>query len=164
MGSLLPWWSLIQDFTVLLFKLYTLSSKDLSVFSSSPLRVNLEQIKKENLPVVTGNYVVFCLLWLEMTCFCIVQEYELQESDESKFVKDLDRLDMVIQAYEYEQQEHRPGFLQEFFDSTEGDKMRENESEGEKERERWQRDRDKGKERVTASPMGWVGMGGGGSE
>ena len=55
----------------------------------------------------------------------IPQEYELQESAESKFVKDLDRLDMVIQAYEYEQQEQRPGFLQEFFDSTEGDKIRE---------------------------------------
>ena len=55
----------------------------------------------------------------------IPQEYELQESAESRFVKDLDRLDMVIQAYEYEQQEQRPGFLQEFFDSTEGDKIRE---------------------------------------
>ena len=60
----------------------------------------------------------------------IPQEYELQESAESKFVKDLDRLDMVIQAYEYEQQEQRPGFLQEFFDSTEGDKIREREEGG----------------------------------
>ena len=48
------------------------------------------------------------------------QEYEHQETAESRFVKDLDRLDMVVQAYEYEQQERRPGFLQEFFDSTQG--------------------------------------------
>ena len=60
----------------------------------------------------------------------IPQEYELQDTAESKFVKDLDRLDMVIQAYEYEQQEQRPGFLQEFFDSTEGDKIREREERG----------------------------------
>ncbi|KAL8609432.1 hypothetical protein ACOMHN_006619 [Nucella lapillus] len=52
--------------------------------------------------------------------YTLWQEYENQESQESKFVKDLDRLDMIVQAYEYEQQEQRPGFLQEFFDSTEG--------------------------------------------
>lgn len=36
-------------------------------------------------------------------------------------MKDLDKLDMVMQAYEYEQLEERPKFLQEFFDSTEGE-------------------------------------------
>ncbi|PVD31926.1 hypothetical protein C0Q70_07352 [Pomacea canaliculata] len=48
------------------------------------------------------------------------QDYEEQVSEEAKFVKDLDKLDMVMQAYEYEQLEERPKFLQEFFDSTEG--------------------------------------------
>nr|KAG5694408.1 hypothetical protein BaRGS_017441 [Batillaria attramentaria] len=52
--------------------------------------------------------------------FQLWQDYEDQASGEAKFVKDLDRLDMVMQAYEYERQEQRPGFLQEFFDSTEG--------------------------------------------
>lgn len=33
-------------------------------------------------------------------------------------VKDLDRFDMVLQAYEYERSENKPGFLQEFFNST----------------------------------------------
>lgn len=33
-------------------------------------------------------------------------------------VKDLDRFDMVLQAYEYELAEGKPRFLQEFFDST----------------------------------------------
>ncbi|KAK7091801.1 5'-deoxynucleotidase HDDC2-like [Littorina saxatilis] len=52
--------------------------------------------------------------------FSLWLEYERQETAESRFVKDLDRLEMVVQAFEYEQQEQRPGFLQEFFDSTEG--------------------------------------------
>ncbi|XP_076437766.1 5'-deoxynucleotidase HDDC2-like [Babylonia areolata] len=52
--------------------------------------------------------------------YSLWEEYERQETEEARFVKDLDRLDMVLQAYEYEQLEGRPGFLQEFFDSTEG--------------------------------------------
>ncbi len=35
-------------------------------------------------------------------------------------MKDLDRFDMILQAYQYEQAEHKPGFLQDFFDSTKG--------------------------------------------
>ncbi|TMW42311.1 hypothetical protein DOY81_012609 [Sarcophaga bullata] len=34
-------------------------------------------------------------------------EYEHGESAESKFVKDLDRLDMVMQAFEYEKRKRR---------------------------------------------------------
>lgn len=49
-----------------------------------------------------------------------LQEYEKAESPESKFVKDLDRLDMVLQALEYEKRDDCPGTHQEFFDSTEG--------------------------------------------
>ncbi|XP_060565201.1 5'-deoxynucleotidase HDDC2-like [Ruditapes philippinarum] len=47
-------------------------------------------------------------------------EYEEEKTAEAKFVKDLDKFDMIFQAYEYEQLENKPGFLQEFFDSTEG--------------------------------------------
>ena len=35
-------------------------------------------------------------------------------------MKDLDRFDMIVQAFEYEQAENSPGKLQEFFDSTHG--------------------------------------------
>lgn len=35
-------------------------------------------------------------------------------------MKDLDRLDMVMQALEYEKRDNCPGTHQEFFDSTEG--------------------------------------------
>lgn len=35
-------------------------------------------------------------------------------------MKDLDRLDMVMQALEYEKRDDCPGTHQEFFDSTEG--------------------------------------------
>lgn len=48
----------------------------------------------------------------------LFQEYEDGKTKEAKLVKDLDRFDMVLQAYEYERMEGKPGFLQEFFDST----------------------------------------------
>jgi len=49
------------------------------------------------------------------------QEYENQSTDESKFVKDLDRFDMILQAFEYETAERRPSTdLEEFFTSCEG--------------------------------------------
>ncbi|XP_055386737.1 myb-like protein D [Condylostylus longicornis] len=47
-------------------------------------------------------------------------EYESGESPESKFVKDLDRLDMVLQAFEYEKRDNCLMKHQEFFDSTDG--------------------------------------------
>ncbi|KAL4217609.1 HD domain-containing protein 2 [Mactra antiquata] len=47
-------------------------------------------------------------------------EYEDQKTVESHFVKDLDKFDMIFQAYEYEQLDSKPGFLQEFFDTTDG--------------------------------------------
>ncbi|ODN01058.1 HD domain-containing protein 2 [Orchesella cincta] len=50
--------------------------------------------------------------------FSCRQEYEEGKTKEAKLVKDLDRFDMVLQAYEYEQMEGKPEFLQEFFDST----------------------------------------------
>uniref|UniRef100_A0A0B7ACJ9 5'-deoxynucleotidase HDDC2 n=1 Tax=Arion vulgaris TaxID=1028688 RepID=A0A0B7ACJ9_9EUPU len=45
-------------------------------------------------------------------------EYENQSSPEAKFVKDLDKFEMLFQAYEYENQYSRPKELQEFFDHT----------------------------------------------
>ena len=48
------------------------------------------------------------------------QEYENQSTADACFVKDMDRFDMILQAYEYEQTDKRPGGLQEFFDSTNG--------------------------------------------
>lgn len=48
------------------------------------------------------------------------QEYEHQSSPEAKFAKDLDRYDMILQAFEYEKREKAPKRLQEFFTATEG--------------------------------------------
>ncbi|XP_005103320.1 5'-deoxynucleotidase HDDC2 [Aplysia californica] len=45
-------------------------------------------------------------------------EYEHQKSPEAKFVKDMDKLEMLFQAYEYEEMHKKPGHLQEFFDHT----------------------------------------------
>ncbi|XP_017465836.1 PREDICTED: uncharacterized protein LOC108358851 [Rhagoletis zephyria] len=50
----------------------------------------------------------------------LFEEYEAGESAESKFVKDLDRLDMIMQAFEYEKRDKCLLKHQEFFDSTEG--------------------------------------------
>lgn len=35
-------------------------------------------------------------------------------------MKELDQLEMILQAFEYEELEKKPGKLQEFFDSTKG--------------------------------------------
>lgn len=48
----------------------------------------------------------------------LFREYEKQESPEAQYVKDLDRLDLVMQAYEYEKRENIPGVLQEFFNAS----------------------------------------------
>ncbi|XP_059837484.1 HD domain-containing protein 2 [Hypanus sabinus] len=48
------------------------------------------------------------------------QEYENQSSNEATYVKELDRFEMIAQAFEYEEMEEKPGHLQEFFDSTKG--------------------------------------------
>lgn len=50
----------------------------------------------------------------------IFQEYENQETVEAKAVKDLDKFDMILQAFEYEKEMMKPNFLQDFFDNTEG--------------------------------------------
>ncbi|XP_017795715.1 PREDICTED: HD domain-containing protein 2 [Habropoda laboriosa] len=48
------------------------------------------------------------------------REYEKQESPEAKYVKDLDRLDLIMQAYEYEKRDNALGELEEFFTATTG--------------------------------------------
>ncbi|KZC13469.1 HD domain-containing protein 2 [Dufourea novaeangliae] len=48
------------------------------------------------------------------------REYERQESPEAMYVKDLDRLDLIMQAYEYEKRDNVPGELEEFFVATNG--------------------------------------------
>jgi putative hydrolase of HD superfamily len=48
------------------------------------------------------------------------REYEEGKTPEAKIVKDLDKFDMIFQAYEYEKAEKTPGRLEEFFTSTKG--------------------------------------------
>ncbi|XP_026759024.2 5'-deoxynucleotidase HDDC2 [Galleria mellonella] len=50
----------------------------------------------------------------------LYKEYENQSSPEAQFAKDLDRYDMILQAFEYEKRENSPNRLQEFFSATEG--------------------------------------------
>eukprot|EP00794_Sanderia_malayensis_P012264 gene12265-13529_t len=51
---------------------------------------------------------------------CSFLEYENQATDEARAVKDLDRFEMILQAFEYEKAESRFGDLQDFFNSTKG--------------------------------------------
>eukprot|EP01134_Creolimax_fragrantissima_P001385 CFRG1385T1 len=46
------------------------------------------------------------------------REYEDASTPEALFVKDLDKFEMIVQAYEYEKAEKREGDLQSFFDGT----------------------------------------------
>ena len=48
------------------------------------------------------------------------QEYEEQKTPESVVCKDLDKFEMILQAYEYEMEAGKPGWLEQFFKSTEG--------------------------------------------
>ncbi|XP_023946353.2 5'-deoxynucleotidase HDDC2 [Bicyclus anynana] len=50
----------------------------------------------------------------------LYKEYENQTSPEAKFAKDLDRYDMILQAFEYEKRENAPKKLEEFFQATYG--------------------------------------------
>lgn len=50
----------------------------------------------------------------------LFEEYEKGETPEAKFVKDLDCLDMMLQAFEYEKRDGCINKHQEFFNSTQG--------------------------------------------
>ncbi|XP_014472070.1 PREDICTED: HD domain-containing protein 2 [Dinoponera quadriceps] len=50
----------------------------------------------------------------------IFREYEKQETPEAQYVKDLDRLDLLMQAFEYEKRDNIFGKLEEFFVTTNG--------------------------------------------
>ncbi|CAJ0905374.1 6873_t:CDS:2 [Entrophospora sp. SA101] len=50
--------------------------------------------------------------------FDLWQEYEDGISNEAKFVKDLDKFELILQAFEYEQSQNKD--LEEFFESTKG--------------------------------------------
>ncbi|KAG8196997.1 hypothetical protein JTE90_013141 [Oedothorax gibbosus] len=52
--------------------------------------------------------------------FNLYKEYTEQVTVDAKAVKDLDKLDMLMQAYEYELEAESPLFLQDFFDNTKG--------------------------------------------
>ncbi|CAG8690222.1 14177_t:CDS:2 [Dentiscutata erythropus] len=50
--------------------------------------------------------------------YALWQEYEDAITKEAKFVKDIDKFEMILQAYEYEQSQNKD--LEEFFESTKG--------------------------------------------
>ncbi|CDS39404.1 Metal dependent phosphohydrolase HD region [Echinococcus multilocularis] len=63
----------------------------------------------KELPPELGNELVS--LW---------KEYEERKTPEAVVCKDLDKFEMILQAYEYELEAQKPGWLEEFFTATEG--------------------------------------------
>eukprot|EP00882_Tetradesmus_deserticola_P015811 GHRQ01016850.1.p4 GENE.GHRQ01016850.1~~GHRQ01016850.1.p4 ORF type:complete len:107 (-),score=36.04 GHRQ01016850.1:372-692(-) len=59
-----------------------------------------------------------CLLAAAQEVDQLWQEYEQQSTPEAHLVKDFDKLEMIMQAHEYEQSQGLG--LQQFFDSTRG--------------------------------------------
>lgn len=57
---------------------------------------------------------------VEQEFISLWEEYEAAKTPEALAVKDLDKFEMIAQAYEYEQDLDSPAALQEFFDSTRG--------------------------------------------
>ena len=73
--------------------------------------------------ILSGLYLPIPLVRYHVYRRECLQEYEQQMSPEAVFVKDLDRFDMIYQAFEYEQEEARPGELQDFYQSTNGQSL-----------------------------------------
>ncbi|VDN16446.1 unnamed protein product [Dibothriocephalus latus] len=49
----------------------------------------------------------------------LLKEYDSQLTPEAVVCKDLDKFEMILQAFEYETEAGHPGWLEEFFKSTE---------------------------------------------
>ncbi|XP_064473079.1 5'-deoxynucleotidase HDDC2-like [Ornithodoros turicata] len=77
-----------------------------------------EKFKREQNAMHTLGHLVDSATGEELRSLWM--EYEGQDTPEARLVKDLDRFDMILQAYDYEVQMVKPGKLQEFFDSTYG--------------------------------------------
>ena len=69
----------------------------------------MEQIQNMLGPLLGGDEIIS--LW---------KEYEAGETDEAKLLKDLDKIEMILQAQEYEAEGSHKESLDEFFTSTEG--------------------------------------------
>ena len=69
----------------------------------------MEQIQQMLGPLLGGDEIIS--LW---------KEYEAGETNEAKLLKDLDKIEMILQAQEYEAEGSHKESLDEFFTSTEG--------------------------------------------
>ena len=55
---------------------------------------------------------------LYVVTFCPRYEDQRDGDSQARLCKDLDRFDMIVQAWEYEKRDKRGAYLQQFFDST----------------------------------------------
>ncbi|KAI3364391.1 hypothetical protein L3Q82_011193 [Scortum barcoo] len=81
---------------------------------------NISKAEKHRREEASDQYLSHYLYTVSDAHLSPLQEYETQSSPEARMVKEFDRLEMILQAHEYEELEGTPGRLQEFFDSTDG--------------------------------------------
>lgn len=79
-----------------------------------PIPCKAASYSKCQVPVPHRHHVIVAAQEVEV----LWHEYEAQSTPESHLVKDFDKLEMIIQAHEYEQAQGLQ--LQQFFDSTQG--------------------------------------------
>uniref|UniRef100_A0A915KMG6 HD domain-containing protein n=1 Tax=Romanomermis culicivorax TaxID=13658 RepID=A0A915KMG6_ROMCU len=75
-----------------------------------------EKYRRENEAMQKISTLVPGKIGAEM--YDLWREYESQSSPEANLVKQLDKFDLIAQAYEYELENQKPKYLQEFFNST----------------------------------------------
>lgn len=84
-------------------------------------RDNIPETKKHEMEDEAMKKITSCLgNEVGPYMYKLYKEYEAKETPEAKFVKDLDRFDMVFSANFYEERDKTPGKLEEYFASTEG--------------------------------------------
>lgn len=89
------------------------------------------QREDEAMKEITSHIGKFCIWSLRLflmnfegtaglQIYNLYKEYEAKETPEAKFIKDLDRFDLLFTAAEYEKRDNTPLKCQEYFDNLEG--------------------------------------------
>ncbi len=76
---------------------------DVVVASWDGKRLDMPKLVKKNVQEVAAIHEIFALI-KDVDCPALFEEFQKKKSLESKFVTEIDKLDMAIQAYEYEKE------------------------------------------------------------
>lgn len=79
---------------------------------------NIPETKKHEMEDEAMKEITSHIGEIGKNIYNLYKEYEAKETAEAKFVKDLDRFDLLFTATEYEKRDNTPKKMQEFFDVT----------------------------------------------